>query len=100
MIHYLYILYSEKYDKFYIGETNEYKRRLKEHNNSYRSNYSSKYRPWTLVALFEIENRSIARGVESFIKNQKSKDFIKKIVSSDILSGKLSQLVRVPILRD
>ena len=42
------------------------------HNNSQRSTYTSKYRPWVMVALFSIGNtRAEALATERFIKMQK-----------------------------
>ena len=99
--HYLYILYSPKHDKYYIGETNDILQRIQTHNSTDRNTFTAKYRPWEIVALFEIKNRSIARQCERFIKKQKSKKFIEKIVAGEVFSQEhiLAQLVRVPMPR-
>ena len=99
-MHYLYVLYSAKHDKYYVGETNRIDERIAEHNFSLRNTYTSKYRPWKLAALFEITNRSKAREIEFFIKKQRSKFFIQKLVERDFSNGILALLVRVPRLRD
>ena len=99
-MHYLYVLYSPKHDKYYVGETNRIDERIAEHNFSLRNTYTSKYRPWKLAALFEITNRSKAREIEIYIKKQKSKFFIQRLIERDFNNGILAQLVRVPRLRD
>ncbi len=94
-MHYLYIIHSETVDKFYVGVTEDVNRRLFEHNNSERNLFTAKYRPWTLAAVFECENVTVARKAENFIKKQKSKVLIKKIVEGAELTGVLAQLIRV-----
>ncbi len=98
---YIYILYSKAFDKYYVGYTNDLERRVVEHNSNPRMTFTHKYRPWELVSLFEVgENRGIAMKIERFIKQQKSRDFIIKLIETDNFDGLLSQLVRVPKLRD
>jgi len=71
-MYYIYILYSERSDKYYIGYTSDYQRRLTEHNTTERSTYTSKHRPWRLEAVFECgESESEAMKLEAFIKKQK-----------------------------
>ena len=102
MKYFVYILYSESSDKYYVGSTNNWTTRLDSHNNSDRITYTSKYRPWKLVAVFEAGNsRSEAMQIEKFIKKQKSRKFIERLVDPGFIpSGKLSQLVRVPHTRN
>jgi len=38
--------------------------------------------------------------IERFIKRQKSRRLLEKLISGEIPDGKLAQLVRVPQLRD
>jgi len=79
---YVYILFSYKSDRFYIGHTTDVYKRLEEHNNPLKnSRYTSKHLPWVLVLSFMIsESRGEAMLVEKFIKNQKSREFIKKLI--------------------
>ena len=71
-MYYIYILYSAVADKYYVGYTNDYTRRLLEHNNSLENTYTSKHRPWKIMAVFEcsiVEKEAIQ--IERFIKKQK-----------------------------
>jgi putative endonuclease len=55
-----------------------------------------------LKAVFAVsESRADAMKMEKFIKNQKSKLFLKKLVDPNFMpTGKLALLVRVPHVRD
>ena len=84
MTYYIYILYSVVGDKYYVGQTNDVARRIEEHNNPIRSTYTSKYLPWKLSCYFAVgEERASAMKVEKYIKKQKSKNFIKQLISSE-----------------
>jgi putative endonuclease len=100
-MYYIYILYSSRSDLFYIGHSDDPWRRLEEHNTSVHCTFTSKHRPWEIAAIFRAgEKRADAVQVERLIKNQKSRTFIEKLLSGKELTEKLSQLVRVPHLRD
>ena len=79
---YIYILYSKKNEKFYIGYSQNVFKRLREHNNpKTKSKFTAKYLPWNLVCDFAVsDSRSDAVKVERFIKKQKSKQFIQKLI--------------------
>ena len=98
---YIYILHSASSDIYYIGQTDNIEIRMHAHNHSDRSTFTAKHRPWVLVSLFSCgEDRSIAMKLEGFIKRQKTRRFIEKLISQDQFDGPLAQLVRVPHVRD
>jgi putative endonuclease len=100
--YFIYILFSQKSGKYYVGHSNDPFRRVNEHNTIPFNTYTSKNRPWILAAVFSCPGeKSAAMKIEKFIKQQKSQHFIEKIVNSDFnLDGVLAQLVRVPHMRD
>ena len=101
MAYYVYILYSEKSDKYYVGQTDNVERRLIEHNEQEKVSYTSKHRPWRLCASFFAGNtRGEAMKVEKFIKRQKSRKFIEKVIEAAPNSKQIAQLVGVPMSRD
>ena len=57
---YVYILYSQSADKFYVGQTSDVHKRLREHNNPLEnSKFTAKFIPWEIVLFFhEIESFS------------------------------------------
>jgi putative endonuclease len=98
---YLYFLYSASSDIYYAGYTNDYLKRLSEHNTSDRNTFTSKHRPWELKAVFECGNdEAVAMQLEKFIKKQKSRTLIERMIDGVELTGALAQLVRVPVVRD
>jgi putative endonuclease len=102
-MYYIYILYSGSSALYYVGYTNNYPRRLKEHNEQENFNtFTSKHRPWELKAVFEcgyLEKEAVK--IERFIKKQKSRTLLEKLSNPEfILTGALAQLVRVPYVRD
>ncbi len=98
---YIYLIYSDSSDLYYVGYSDNPWRRLDEHNMSDHTTFTSKHRPWVLSAVFECgTSRAEAMKIEKFLKKQKSKGFIKKLTTLEKFDGRLAQLVRVPQLRD
>ena len=84
----VYILYSEKSGKYYVGSTDDVQRRLIEHNELSENSYTSKFRPWKLMAFYEVgESRSLALKIEKHIKKQKSKTYIEDILKRGSIDG-------------
>ncbi|RZK52584.1 MAG: GIY-YIG nuclease family protein [Pedobacter sp.] len=98
---YLYILYSDSSDKYYVGYTDNVERRWYEHNNGERTTYTSKHRPWALRKSIALnDNRGFAMKIEKAIKRLKSRIIIEKIISEVNNVEDLARLVRVPMHRD
>ena len=68
MIHFAYILYSEKIDAFYKGSTNDILSRLNRHNSGYEK-FTSKGAPWTLLWYGEKPTKAEAMQLERKLKN-------------------------------
>ncbi len=105
MKYFIYILYSPKFNKYYIGQTHDLTKRLEDHNRGNRHGqerkFTYKYRPWQIAASFEIgQDRSTAMKVERSIKSRKSRAFIREIIEHQNNTEKLEQLIGVPIHRD
>jgi putative endonuclease len=100
-MYYIYILYSSTSDLYYTGSTEDFFKRLSEHNESDNDTFTSKHRPWVLKGVFECgPERKNAMLIERFIKKQKSRSLIEYILRGEQLTGILAQLVRVPHVRD
>ena len=98
---YVYILYSATSDLYYVGYTKDYDQRVREHNQSLHSTFTSKHRPWDLKAVYFCGNdEKTAINMERFIKRQKSRRLIAKLIKGGTFTGILAQLVRVPHVRD
>ena len=78
---YIYIIYSESADKYYIGHTNDPERRLVEHSTTEEIKFTSKFRPWVMLLSLEVSNsRGDAIKMERFIKKQKSRLFLSRLI--------------------
>ncbi len=101
-MYFIYIIYSDSANLYYVGYTNDPKRRLIEHNTNPHNTFTSKHRPWLMKALFECgmsESRTLI--IERFIKKQRSRKLIELLCDPHFIPvGKLAQLVRVPYVRD
>ncbi|MCP4456554.1 MAG: GIY-YIG nuclease family protein [Cytophagales bacterium] len=65
-MYWVYILFSDKLEKYYVGSTNNLTDRLKRHNSK-QSTYTKKGVPWNLVASFECDLKSEAVRFEKKI---------------------------------
>ncbi len=64
---YVYVLYSDKAKSFYVGYTQDLKKRFAEHNKGL--NFSTKaYKPWTLIYYEAHTMESDARRREKYLK--------------------------------
>jgi putative endonuclease len=84
-----------------LGISNNPYRRVLEHNSKPFNTYTSKYRPWALIAVFECSHEEKeAMRIERFIKKQKSRELIKLMLSDIPLTGIQQQERLIPDLRD
>ena len=77
-MYYVYVLQSVDFsDRFYIGYTDDLKKRLKQHNNEHFG-HTDKYRPWKIKMYFVINSEFKAKDFEKYLKSQCGREFIKK----------------------
>ena len=90
----VYIIFSEKFDKYYVGETNNVKQRLIWHNQKQFVSASTRYTDdWEIKLVLNTEDRIKARIVEKYIKSMKSKKFISTLISDKDFQQKFVQIV-------
>ena len=82
----VYIIESLQDNSFYIGSTEDKDRRLNEHNYG-RTRYTKNKRPWKIVFFENYETREEAVRRERYLKRQKSKIYIKKLIKSRSFKG-------------
>ena len=71
----VYILYSQKRSRYYVGQTNDIIKRLKRHNQSIVPSTKNDA-PWEIVLQLETVSRSDAMILEKKIKKRGAKRFI------------------------
>ena len=76
----VYILYSEKIDKYYIGSSHDPQMRLYYHNLGQKG-WTKRGIPWKLVYQKEYKDKMDAMRVERHIKKLKSRKIVEKIIS-------------------
>ena len=76
----VYVLYSKKYKKVYIGFTSNLQERFKSHNELATKGWTVKFRPWDLVFIEEFQTKSEALKREKNLKGAKGRDEIWKII--------------------
>jgi putative endonuclease len=77
----VYIINSTSRNKYYIGQTNNLKHRLIQHNSGYSIATKSGI-PWELVFKKEFVSRSDAYQYEQKIKKMKSKGYLEELISA------------------
>jgi len=68
-------LFSETRLKFYVGQTQDYEKRLKRHNKGQVASTKSGI-PWDLLKLIEVKSRSEAMKLEHKIKKRGIKRYL------------------------
>ena len=76
-----YVLYSEKYDKIYIGFTSDLEGRLLSHNKLSTKGWTVRFRPWRLLYKEEYESKSDAMRRERELKSYRGRQFIRQLLS-------------------
>ncbi len=80
MAAYLYILYSEKLNKFDVGSTIDINRRIAEHNRG-KGKFTKTGLPWELKYKEVFAELIDARRRELFIKNKKAEDLLRNLLA-------------------
>ena len=76
VMYYTYILYSQKINKFYTGQTHDLNRRIQEHNSG-KTHFMKSGSPWSLVYSQVHQTRSEAMSLEKRIKKRGVSRFLK-----------------------
>ncbi len=79
---YVYILYSERIDKYYIGSSNDPEKRLHFHNPG-KLGWTKRSTPLKHVNKKEFLDKKTATEKERYIKKMKERQFIEKIISCE-----------------
>jgi len=75
----VYIIFSEKFNRFYIGQTNDFDQRFQRHNSGMEK-ATSPYKPWSKIMVIDKTTRSEAIILEKKLKNLNTED-LKKFIN-------------------
>ena len=87
IMYYAYILKSKRDGTFYIGYTNNLKRRFLEHNSGLVTSTKT-HLPFDLVYYEGHRNRKDAIKREAFLKTGWGRNYIKRVLSNYLLENK------------
>ena len=76
----VYALYSERFNKIYIGYTSNLVARLRSHNELGTRSYTVKYRPWKVIHTELFNSKSEALKREKKLKTAAGRQFIWSLV--------------------
>ncbi|MCC5908635.1 MAG: GIY-YIG nuclease family protein [Balneolaceae bacterium] len=82
-MHYLYILYSEKLDRYYSGRSGDVNERFKKHNNGHSAATKGGV-PWEIKKVVEFDTKTKAIKAENWLKKMKSRRIIEQVIDDEI----------------
>jgi putative endonuclease len=77
----VYIIYSQKIDKYYIGFSSNVPERLCKHNRNSKG-FSNIGKPWVLVYQESFKNKKDAMTRESQLKKWKNRERLESLIKS------------------
>ncbi|MFC2138683.1 GIY-YIG nuclease family protein [Bacteroidota bacterium] len=80
---YVYVIYSIKFDRIYVGMSENPERRLRDHN-SLKVESTKAYTPWKIVMIEEVGDSTEARELEKYYKSAAGKRKIKLILQKSL----------------
>ncbi|MBX2962945.1 MAG: GIY-YIG nuclease family protein [Cyclobacteriaceae bacterium] len=77
----VYVLYSPKFKKTYVGYTSSLTNRLASHNELATKGYTLKFRPWIVLITEHYETKTQAIKRERELKSGKGREYIKTVLN-------------------
>ncbi|MBO6495505.1 MAG: GIY-YIG nuclease family protein [Roseivirga sp.] len=77
MTYTVYVLYSSKFDKIYVGYSSNLKQRVLSHNKLATKGWTIKFRPWEVVYTESYVDKPSAMKREKGLKSSRGRDFIR-----------------------
>ena len=78
MTYIVYVLYTEKHDKIYVGYTSNLEERMKSHNELAKKGWTIRFRPWTLVHTETFPSKTEAMAREKQLKSARGRAWIRE----------------------
>jgi putative endonuclease len=76
----VYVLYSELYEKIYVGFTTDLEQRIRSHNELATKGWTVRFRPWKLVHTELFENKTEAMHREKQLKTASGRRWIWELI--------------------
>jgi putative endonuclease len=75
-MYYTYVLYSQSFNKIYVGYSGDLKHRLQIHNDIRNSGWTAQFQPWEILYSEEHETKAAAMKREKQLKTSRGRVFI------------------------
>jgi putative endonuclease len=86
----VYILYSKKLERFYVGSCKDLDYRIDQHlNKDFKASFTSKAEDWEVFFFIDDLQYAQARKIEKHIKSMKSKKYIQNLLKYPELTQNL-----------
>ena len=90
MEYFVYIIYSEENDAYYIGQTHDLKQRIILHNTGHFKQSSTKFaKDWILHYKLKCNSRTQALRIEKHIKNNRNRNYYRNLTKYPEIGDKL-----------
>ena len=94
-MHFIYIIYTAAFDKYYVGESIDPVERVSQHNEGfYKSSSTSYTKDRKLKLILSVLKKEDAVKIERYIKSMKSKAFIIKLIGDDAFLQEFKRVVK------
>jgi putative endonuclease len=80
-MYFVYIIYSQKLDKYYIGFTADIEERIAKHNRNSKG-FTNLGKPWILIYSESFESKNEAMEREKQLKSWKNRERIEHLIKS------------------
>lgn len=91
-MYFVYIIYSEGLNGYYVGRTIDLEKRINEHNTGfYKKSFTAKANDWSLFFSMVCRDKSQALNIENHIKKMKSKIYIENLKLYPEIAKKLKE---------
>jgi putative endonuclease len=84
MLYTVYILFSVKYNKIYIGYTSDLINRFHSHNELNTKGWTRSFRPWKVIYCEHFENKTQAEKRERQLKDGKGREWIWNKIKTEL----------------
>ncbi len=80
----VYVLYSFRFDKIYIGYTSNLIQRFHSHNKLSHKGWTKKFRPWIVAHLEFFDSKKDAMKREKELKSERGRHWIRNEIITNI----------------
>ena len=78
----VYVLYSQKFDKIYVGMTSNLEERFKSHNELAKKGWTMHFRPWEIIYHEILDSKADALKREKQLKSASGRIFIRSLIKN------------------